>query len=138
MAAVLLLIKELAIYENAAAEVAISTSTLQEDGFGNLPAFECIVADSTDEIVGFALYFQKYSTWKGKSIFLEDLCVTESFRRRGVGKMLFDEVLKIAKERKAKRLDWQVLDWNTPAIEFYKKYNAELDTSWVNGRIRID
>lgn len=138
MAAVLRLINELAIYENAATEVINSVSKLKEEGFGDQPAFECIVAETRDEVIGFALFFQKYSTWKGKSIFLEDLCVTESYRRKGIGQLLFDKVLAIAQERKMKRLDWQVLDWNTPAIEFYKKYQAELDATWINGRIAID
>lgn len=138
MSSVLGLITELAIYENAESEVNNTKEKLIADGFGRNPAFECIVAETNHEIVGFALFFQKYSTWKGKSIFLEDLCVTESHRNEGIGELLFNKVLTIARDRGMKRLDWQVLDWNAPAIAFYKKHNAELDSTWINGRITLD
>jgi len=138
MPAVLDLIKELALYEKALDQVKNSVEQLREDGFGENPAFECLVAECDKGIVGFALFYISYSTWRGKCIYLEDLCVAESFRQKGIGTLLFDEVLKIAKQRKMKRLEWQVLEWNTAAIEFYKKYNADLNPEWTNGKLFLD
>lgn len=135
MPAVLALINELAVYENAGDEVINSVSQLCNDGFGENAAFECLVAEKNNQVIGFALFFTTYSTWKGKCLYLEDLCVNENHRRIGIGKKLFDAVLQIAKERKMKRLSWQVLDWNAPAISFYKKYKAVLDNDWINCRI---
>lgn len=135
MSRVLELIKELAIYENAEEQVSNTAEQLVEDGFGNAPDFECVVADLGDEVIGFAIFYTSYSTWKGTCLYLEDLLVTNSKRRLGVGKLLFDEVLRIAKDRKAKRFEWQVLDWNEPAINFYKKYKADLDSEWINGKL---
>lgn len=138
MPAVLELIKELAVYEHAASEVKNSVAQLIEDGFGDNPAFECVVAVSESAVKGFALFFTSYSTWKGKCLYLEDLCVNENYRRMGIGKKLFDFVLQLAKDRKMKRFSWQVLDWNEPAISFYKKYNAILDPEWINGKIILE
>jgi GNAT superfamily N-acetyltransferase len=138
MPAVLELIKELAAYENAASEVKNSTTQLIEDGFGDNPSFECVVAVSENAVIGFALFFTSYSTWKGKCLYLEDLCVSENYRRMGIGKKLFDFVLQLAKDRKMKRFSWQVLDWNEPAISFYKKYDSVLDPEWINGKIILE
>jgi GNAT superfamily N-acetyltransferase len=138
MPAVLELIKELAAYENAASEVKNSAIQLIEDGFGDNPAFECVVAANASEVIGFALFFTSYSTWKGKCLYLEDLCVSENYRRMGIGKKLFDFVLQLAKDRKMKRFSWQVLDWNEPAISFYKKYDSVLDPEWINGKIILE
>lgn len=135
MSAVLALIRELAIYENAEEQVTNTVEQLQEDGFGDQPTFNCIVATENNVIIGFAIYYPSYSTWKGNCLYLEDLLVTDSHRRRGVGKLLFDEVLQTAKNKGAKRFEWQVLDWNEPAINFYKKYKADLDEEWINGKI---
>lgn len=135
MKSVLDLIKELAVYENAGEQVTNTVAQLIEDGFGSKPTFECIVATDKEQIVGFALFYTSYSTWKGNCLYLEDLLVTESRRREGIGALLFEMVLSIAKERGAKRFEWQVLDWNEPAINFYKKYKADLDPSWINGKI---
>ncbi|UKN00889.1 GNAT family N-acetyltransferase [Paracrocinitomix mangrovi] len=132
---VLELIRELAIYENAEEQVSNTADQLRKDGFGEHPRFECFVADEENEVIGFALFYTSYSTWKGTCLYLEDLLVTESKRRSGIGKLLFDKVLETAKERGAKRFEWQVLDWNEPAISFYKKYNADLDPEWINGKI---
>jgi GNAT superfamily N-acetyltransferase len=137
MHAVLSLIKELALYENAPHEVTNSVQQLIEDGFGEDPIFECLVAEKENSVIGFALFYISYSTWKGKCLYLEDLYVQEQFRRLGVGKLLFDKVLEIATARNLKRMSWQVLAWNKPALDFYKKYKAELDDEWINGKIRL-
>lgn len=135
MPAVLNLIRELAIYEHAEEQVTNTVQQLQEDGFGEEPVFDCLVAEQNERIIGFALFYTSYSTWKGRCMYLEDLLVTASERRKGVGKLLFDELIKIAKKRGVKRFEWQVLDWNEPAINFYKRYNADLDPEWINGKI---
>lgn len=137
MEAVLSLIKELAVYENAGHEVTNTVANLIEDGFGDQPIFKCIVATNDNVVIGFALYYTSYSTWKGKCLYLEDFLVTEAWRRKGVGKLLFDEVFRIAKETKARRFEWQVLDWNQPAINFYKKYEANLDETWINCKLML-
>jgi GNAT superfamily N-acetyltransferase len=132
---VLELIKELALYEKAPQEVDNTVERMLEDGFGNRPVFEFFVAEGENKIVGIALYFYSYSTWKGKCIYLEDLIVTESFRGLGIGKKLFDKIVEKAKAVDARRVSWQVLDWNEPAINFYKSLNAELDPEWINCRL---
>ena len=96
------------------------------------------VAEENGLITGIALYYFKYSTWKGKCIFLEDIIVTESQRGKGTGAKLFEQVIEAAKEMKVRRLEWQVLNWNEPAINFYKKYNANLDPEWINGKLVFD
>lgn len=132
---VLLLVKELAIYERAPNEVTVTLEELEADGFGDYPIYEIIVAEDDKKIIGMAFYFYSYSTWKGKCIYLEDIIVKEEYRRNGVGKQLFEAVIMKSKEVKAKRLQWLVLDWNEPAINFYKKFNAEFDPTWVNGKL---
>lgn len=132
---VLDLIKELALYENSAGEVILTVEDLERDGFGEHPVFNFFVAENNKEIIGLALYYIKYSTWKGKCIFLEDIIVTEQFRNQGVGKKLFDEVVEAAKKMNVQRLEWQVLDWNKPAIKFYEKLNSLFDTNWINCKI---
>jgi GNAT superfamily N-acetyltransferase len=132
---VLGLIKELALYEKAPQEVTISLAELEEDGFGNRPLFEIILAEANSQIIGIAFYFLSYSTWKGKCIYLEDLIVKEEMRGKGIGSLLFEEMITIAKVHGAKRLSWQVLDWNESAIRFYEKYGANLDPEWLNGRL---
>lgn len=134
MPRVLELIQELATYEKAPDEMINTVENLEKDGFGTDKVFDCIVAEKEGVIVGFALYFTGYSTWKGRTLYLEDFIVSEQYRGKGYGKMLFEEVLKEAKRRNVKRMDWQVLDWNEPAIKFYEKYNATLDGEWFNGR----
>lgn len=135
MSKVLDLIKELATYEKAPNEVVLTEEELIEDGFGVNPIFDVFVAEAENQLVGFALYYTSYSTWKGKALYLEDFIVTENYRQYGIGKKLFDAVLKVAKERQVKRMEWQVLEWNEPALNFYKKYNATLDGEWFNGRL---
>lgn len=135
MPAVLALIKELAVYEHAANEVTNTVENLVNDGFGPNKVFDCIVATYQNTVIGFALYYTSYSTWKGRCLYLEDFLVTEKWRRKGVGKLLFDQVYKIAEETGARRFEWQVLDWNEPAINFYKKYQTNFDETWVNCKI---
>lgn len=133
--AILGLIKELAVYENAPKEVKVTLKEMQRDGFGKNKIFSCFVAETGNKIAGIALYYIKYSTWKGKSIYLDDLIVTESMRRGGIGKKLFEEVVNAAKKMKVRKLEWQVLDWNKPAINFYKKYSTVFDNEWVNCKL---
>ena len=104
-------------------------------GFGSNKIFDFFVAQENDVIIGMALYYFKYSTWKGKCLFLEDIIVTESQRGKGIGKLLFDKIIEVSKETNVRRMEWQVLDWNTPAINFYKKYAATLDGEWINGKL---
>ena len=135
MAAMLGLIKELALYEKAPEQVTITLDELLEDGFGANAIYGLFVAEKENTIVGMALYYEKYSTWKGRSLYLEDIVVTEKLRGQGIGQLLFEAVIGVAKERKSARMEWQVLDWNHPAIHFYKKYNANLDPEWLNGKL---
>lgn len=133
------LICELAEYEKAPEEVVTSESILLRDGFGEHPLFHCFVAEkSNGEIAGMALYYIKYSTWKGPCIFLEDIVVSQTERRGGIGKMLFDAVVKEAVNRGSLRMEWQVLDWNEPAIRFYEKYQPEILKEWLNYRMSGD
>ena len=132
---VLGLVKELAEYEKAPAEVTVTLEDMARDGFGENPVFGFFVAENEERIVGISLYYIKYSTWKGKCVFLEDLIVNEPFRKYGIGRRLFDEVVKVAKEMNAKRMEWQVLDWNQPAIGFYKKLAANFDSEWINCKL---
>ncbi len=129
------LIKELAAYEKAPGEVAVSVEEMEEDGFGENPVYKFFVAEIEHKIVGISLFYIKYSTWKGKCVFLEDIIVTEPFRKRGVGKKLFDEVVKVAKELNVRRLEWQVLEWNDHAIKFYEKANSHFDSEWINCKL---
>lgn len=132
---VLGLIKELAEYEKAPLEVTVSVADMERDGFGEHPIFQFFVAETEGKIVGISLYYIKYSTWKGKCVFLEDIIVTEAYRKFGIGKKLFDEVVRVAKEMKVKRMEWQVLEWNEPAIQFYKKLNSHFDNEWINCKL---
>ncbi|MES2761838.1 MAG: GNAT family N-acetyltransferase [Bacteroidota bacterium] len=129
------LVKELAAYEKAPDEVEVTPEEMLAWGFGANKQFDFFVAIENGVTIGLALYYYKYSTWKGKCLFLEDIIVTESQRGRGLGKLLFDKVVQVSKEQKVRRMEWQVLDWNIPAIEFYKKYNAHLDGEWVNCKL---
>lgn len=133
-AAIHQLIKDLAEYEKAPDEVTNTLEDLRDHLFiENI--CEAIVLEVEEKIIGFALYYISYSTWKGKCLYLEDFYVLPEMRGSGFGSKLFDEVVEIAKLKDVKRMDWQVLDWNEPAIEFYKKKNALLDPEWINGRI---
>lgn len=129
---VLDLIKELALYEKAPDEVDNTVEKMTEDGFGERPIFEFFVAEGHGKIIGLALYYYRYSTWKGKALYLEDIIVTDAHRNKGIGKLLFDKVVEKAQQENLNRISWQVLDWNGPAINFYKKLNASFDGEWVN------
>lgn len=129
---VLELIKELAEYEKMPEKVDNSVELMKEEGFGNDPLFEFQVAERDDKVIGAAVYFTKYSTWKGKKFYLEDLIVTESERGKKVGKALFEKCLELTKEGGFHSMLWQVIDWNSPAIKFYKKYDTEFTKEWID------
>ncbi|HWR32843.1 MAG TPA: GNAT family N-acetyltransferase [Chitinophagaceae bacterium] len=138
------LIKELAVYEKAPDDVTVTLEHFTESGFGKNPVWWAFVAASPnpskggeEEILGFALYYVRYSTWKGQAMYLEDIIVTEKARGKGIGKLLMDRLIVEAREKKFNRIIWQVLEWNEPAINFYKKYNAEFDGEWLNCLIYV-
>ena len=159
------LVQELATYERASNEVTVTLEHFVESGFGERPVWWGLVAETSPSssqsrattsppsplsegkeeiatrkraiIVGFALYYVRYSTWKGQAMYLEDILITNEWRGKGIGKLLFDRLIEEAKEKKFNRIIWQVLDWNEPAINFYKKYNAEIDGSWLNCSIYV-
>ena len=135
VSAALTLIKELALYEKAPQEVTNTEEDMLRDGFGSNPCFDMWVAIEKDIVVGIALTYIRYSTWKGRMLYLEDIVVTESCRGKGIGKALFLEVCKKVQQDELNGLIWQVLDWNEPALHFYKKFNASLDPEWVNGKL---
>ena len=132
------LVRELALYEKAPNDVTVDLNHFIESGFGPNPVWWSYVAEITNEdnsklIVGFALYYIRYSTWKGQRMYLEDIIVTENMRGNGIGKKLFDQLILVCKERQFKGITWQVLDWNEPAINFYKKFDGvQFDGEWVN------
>ena len=130
MEAVLSLIKELAVFENESNAVVITAEDLVRDGFGSAPLFYVFVAEVESKIVGIALYYYRYSTWKGKTIHLEDLVVKENMRGSGIGFALYSEIIKQGKKDKVRRIEWNVLDWNTPAINFYKNSGAKILDDW--------
>lgn len=131
------LIRELAVYEKAPNDVTVSLAHFEESGFGKNPVWWAFVAETDDGIQGFALYYIRYSTWKGQAMYLEDILVTEAARGKGIGKLLFDRLIVEAKEKGFDRMIWQVLEWNEPAINFYKKYNASFDGEWLNGSLYV-
>jgi GNAT superfamily N-acetyltransferase len=129
------LINELALYEKAPQEVTVTLQEFEDAGFGNQPVWKAFVAEIDGLIIGFALYYIRYSTWKGSRLYLEDLIVTEALRGRGIGKLLFDRLIVEAKELGFNGMVWQVLDWNEPALNFYKKYEAGIESGWLNGSL---
>lgn len=137
------LIQELAEYERASEEVTVTMAHFEESGFGTNPVWQAFVATTSEDdgnaeiIVGFALYYIRYSTWKGQRMYLEDILVTNEMRGKGIGKLLFDALIAETKVRGFSGMLWQVLDWNQPAIDFYKKLNAEFDNEWINCSIEV-
>ena len=132
------LIQELATYERAPKEVTVTPEHFTESGFGSSPVWWAWVAEVQGKVVGFALYYIRYSTWKGQRMYLEDILVTNEWRGKGIGKLLFDKLIVEAKEKGFKGIAWQVLDWNEPAINFYKKYNnVKFSNEWVNCTMEI-
>lgn len=132
------LIHELAVFEKAPQEMTVSLEHFQESGFGESPVWWAFVAEVEGEVEGFALYYIRYSTWKGRRMYLEDILVSEEMRGKGIGTLLFDRCVQEAKEKNLNGIVWQVLDWNEPAINFYKKNEGvNFDSSWLNCSINF-
>lgn len=129
------LVHELALYEKAPEEVTVSLEHFEDAGFGPNPVWRAFVAEVDGIVVGFALYYIRYSTWKGSRMYLEDLIVTEEMRGKKIGKLLFDRLFQEVKERGFSGMVWQVLDWNEPAINFYNKYGANIEAGWLNASL---
>lgn len=126
------LVKELAVFENAPHEVINTVALMEQDGFGPNPIYGFFVAESEKGIVGISIFYFRYSTWKGRRLYLEDIVVTESERGKNIGKLLFDKTMQKALDENCSGMKWQVLEWNEPAIKFYKKYGAKFDEEWTN------
>ncbi len=135
VSAMISLIKELALYEKAPEQVINSEGEMLKDGFGQQPLFKAFIAEKENKIIGTAICYLAYSTWKGRYIYLDDLIVTETERKSGTGTLLFEAVFNYAKSVKANQLRWHVLDWNEPAISFYKKYPCTFDEEWITCKI---
>jgi GNAT superfamily N-acetyltransferase len=129
---VLELIRELARYERAEHEVTNTLEQMERDGFGEQPVYDFFVSEAGSDIIGISIFYFRYSTWKGKRLYLEDIVVTETQRGRGIGKMLFEHTMRKSLTENCSGMMWQVLEWNEPAINFYKKYGAGLDGEWTN------
>ncbi len=132
---VLSLIKELAEFEGALESVEVTEDQLLADGFGPAPGFEFLVAVHNNQVIGLSLFYYRYSTWKGKGLYLEDLVVTKFYRGKSVGKKLLWETAKFAQKEACTGMYWQVLDWNTSAIEFYKSLGTKFDSEWINCKL---
>lgn len=131
------LIHELAVYEKAPEQVTVSLEHFVESGFGKKPVWWAFVAEVNEVIIGFALYYIRYSTWKGQRMYLEDIIVTEEWRGQGVGTKLMDRLIEEAKALGFSGILWQVLEWNEPAIQFYRRYQAAFDSEWINVSIEL-
>lgn len=136
--AMMKLVHELAEFEKAPQEVLNTEEQMLEEGFGQNPAFRALVAEIEGVVCGMSLFYYSYSTWKGKSIYIDDIIVAEHFRGNGVGRALIEATIQIAKEEGVGKLHWQVLDWNEPAIKFYQKYHPSFDSEWINCAISKD
>tara|TARA_B100001971_G_C18229810_1_gene563120 strand:+ start:1280 stop:1768 length:489 start_codon:yes stop_codon:yes gene_type:complete len=134
---VLKLIKELAEYENSLDQATITLKELENDGFGDHPWYWFLVAEKGSKIIGVSFYWVRYSTWKGKILFLEDFVITKKYRMKGIGSKLFEETIKTCQKLDVNGMSWQVLDWNVLAMNFYKKYNADINKNnqWVDGKL---
>ena len=131
------LVKELATFERAPNEVTVTAEHFEQSGFGADPVYWAFVAEANGTVVAFALYYIRYSTWKGQRMYLEDILVTENFRGQKIGQLLMDRLIIEAKEKNLHGITWQVLEWNEPAIKFYSKYNPVFDNEWVNCSIVV-
>ncbi len=131
------LINELAVYERAPEEVTVNPQHFVQSGFGPNPVWWAFVAEEDGLVQGFALYYIRYSTWKGQRMYLEDILVTEQARGRKLGEKLMNALIDEARERGFNGITWQVLDWNEPAINFYKKFNTQFDGTWVNVKMEL-
>ncbi len=131
------LVRELATFERAPDQVTITQEHFEASGFGPNPVFTAIVAESEQGVVGFALYYIRFSTWKGRYLYLEDLLVTETWRRKNVGRLLFERIIEEAKQIDVNGITWQVLEWNEPAIKFYDQYQPVYDREWINCNIHF-
>ncbi len=131
------LVKELALYEKAPEQVTVNFDHFVQSGFGANPVWWAFVAEADGKVIAMALYYIRYSTWKGQRMYLEDILVTESMRGKGIGGMLMEALIKEGKAKQFTGMMWQVLDWNEPAIHFYKKYNARFDGEWLNAGIEF-
>lgn len=129
------LVNELALYEKAPEEVTVTLDEFIDAGFGDKPVWKAFVAEVDGIIVGFAVYYIRYSTWKGNRMYLEDLIVTEEYRGKKIGRLLFDRLIAEAKELGFSGMVWQVLDWNEPALNFYNKYEANIEAGWLNASL---
>ena len=131
------LVHELAVFERAPDEVTVTMEHFKESGFGANPVWWALVAEADGAVLGFALYYIRYSTWKGQRMYLEDILVTEEWRGKGIGTLLMNQLIEVGKQKRFTGMLWQVLDWNEPAIKFYKKYNPKFDDEWVNVSIEL-
>ncbi len=131
------LVKELALFEKAPEEVTATLADYEVNGFGENPLFGAYLAFYQGKLAGFALWYFRFSTWKGKRLYLEDLYVKDEFRGLGIGKQLIEICFEEAKITNCTGMMWQVLDWNTPAIEFYKQYDAKFDGEWINVNVNL-
>lgn len=132
------MVRGLALYEKAPQEVTVTLDEFTAAGFGDAPVWTAFVAEVDGKVEGFALYYVRFSTWKGCRMYLEDFYVNENLRGKRVGTMLFERVLQEAREKNFNGVSWQVLDWNEPAINFYKKYNARFEGEWINVSLSSD
>jgi GNAT superfamily N-acetyltransferase len=137
-ARILELVKELAAFERAHKEVSVSLEHFEMSGFGYKPVWWAFVAEVDGKVQGFALFYIRFSTWKGQRMYLEDFYVTDEMRGKGLGKLLFEKLIQEAKRRKLNGIQWQVLEWNESAINFYKKYKTAFDSEWVNCAMSVD
>ncbi|MEY4988262.1 MAG: Diamine N-acetyltransferase [Bacteroidota bacterium] len=134
---ILELVNALAVFEKAPEEVTATVQDYIENGFGTNPIFSCFLAYYNGQLAGFSLWYYRFSTWKGKRLYLEDLYVKDDYRGKGIGKQLIEACIEEAKNTNCTGMMWQVLDWNTPAIEFYKRYNASFDGEWLNVNLHL-
>ncbi|MFY0643548.1 MAG: GNAT family N-acetyltransferase [Bacteroidia bacterium] len=132
------LVKELALFERAPEKVSNTISQMEQDGFGPEKIFDAFVVEHQGEVIATAITYYRYSTWRGKCLYLEDLIVKEKHRGNGAGQLLFDACVKFGKEQNCEYMNWQVLDWNTPAIDFYKRYGTEVDHEWLNCSLALN